>query len=462
MAFIKYSIRTTRVINFYIHFRKQYSTKNIKQILLDQKTGQATCVKGWVKGIQQHKGVTFLHVGDGSGPQHIQIIIPQELAEATKVTFGSCVEVQGVLKESPATGQSVELLSTFVNVVGPCNSLEFPLKPKTRHPPQYTRDFLHVRPKTNVFSALLRIRNVASMAVHSFFQGQNYVFIHTPILTSSDCEGACEVFKVEPLKNDIMSSDSPDEDEIGYEPGKNIISGEIRPASVQEDSSFNHFFKRPSFLTVSGQLHLEVMTGAFTKVYNFGPVFRAEGSCGSFHLSEFYMVEAEIAFINKLENLQIVMEHLIKFVFKSVLDECPEDFALFLKYVAPSKHMSNINSIMESKFERLSYTDAIHILENSNEDFQFKSFWGCDLKKEHEIYLTKAVGNIPAFVTDYPAHIKPFYARRNEDTLTVAASDLLVPGIGELCGSSLREERADILEEIMTNKGLMNEIPWSA
>ncbi|BFZ14914.1 hypothetical protein BsWGS_17951 [Bradybaena similaris] len=457
LRIFKWRMNYTFKLNTY-----QYSTNSIRYILSNKKTDQVICVKGWVKSVQHHKGVTFLHVNDGSGPQNIQVVIPPSVAEAAEVTFGSCVEVQGVLKESPAKGQSVELLSTSVNVIGPCNPHEFPLKQRTRHPVQYTRDFLHLRPKTNVFSALLRIRNVASMAVHSFFQRDGYTFIHTPILTSCDCEGACEVFTVEPLKNILTSSDSASSDTNVIEcgPNKNSFGDNSNQSPGQEDLKCNHFFKQPSFLTVSGQLHLEVMTGAFTKVYNFGPVFRAEDSHSSYHLSEFYMVEAELAFIDELENLMNVMEELVKFVCRSVIEKCSEDVDAFLKNTESSKSLASLNKMIEHNFARLTYADAIQILENSKENFQFEVFWGCDLKKEHEIHLTKAAGNIPVFVTDYPAHIKPFYSRRNDDTITVAASDLLVPDVGELCGSSLREERIDILTEVMTNKGLINQMPW--
>ncbi|XP_059147248.1 probable asparagine--tRNA ligase, mitochondrial isoform X2 [Physella acuta] len=406
--------------------------------------------RGWVKNLQHHKGVTFLQINDGSGPNHLQVVIPQKLAKDAALTFGSCVKVDGVLKESEGRHQEIELLTSSCVVVGPCDVFEYPLKQKTRHPPAYTRDFLHLRPKTNIFSSLLRIRNAATMAVHSFFQEKNFILVHPPILTSSDCEGACEVFTVEPLNSDLLKEIQNESENLEHKK-KDSILDPARP---------NNFFRQPTYLTVSGQLHLEIMTGAFTKVYSFGPTFRAENTIGSFHLSEFYMVEAELAFIQNMDALSTVMEQLVKYIFNAVLKKCPEDVEIFSKNVADPEYMKKVKNIMESNYERMTYTEAIALLENSDEKFDYPCQWGCDLKKEHEMYLTKAVGNLPVFITDYPADIKPFYARRNDDGLTVSALDLLVPGIGELCGSSLREERAEILESVMKKQNLVELLPW--
>ncbi|GFN82076.1 asparagine--tRNA ligase [Plakobranchus ocellatus] len=433
----------------------------IQKALDSKKIEQEISVKGWVKNLQSHKGVMFLHVNDGSGPQHLQVIVPQPLAQDVHATFGSCVEVTGVLKESLGKGQNVELLSSSVDVIGPCDPFDFPIKQRARHSPQYMRDYLHLRPKSNLFSALLRIRNVASMAIHSFFQNEGYVFIHTPILVTNDCEGACEIFKVEPLSTDVLQLfDNEDFNESGdIGSGPHPLSR--KQISTSSPSSKGHFFGDPVYLTVSGQLHLEVMTGAFTKVYNFGPCFRAENSHGSFHLSEFYMVEAELAFISKLDVLLKVMEELVKHVYKAVMSNCPEDVALFLKFVAPPEHKMSTLKMMESQFERLTYADAIQMLERSDHKFKQNVSWGCDLDKEHEMYLTKAVGERPVFVTDYPAKLKPFYALRNDDDQTVAACDLLVPGVGELCGSSLREHRPDVLREVIAqHETMLEQIPW--
>ncbi|CAL1543006.1 unnamed protein product [Lymnaea stagnalis] len=445
--------RRIKQVILFSYSLKNYSTETIKSILQGQNNRTNLSFKGWVKNVQRHKGVTFLHVNDGSGPQHIQVVIPQDLADDLQVTFGSCVKVNGSLQESIGKGQSVEVLTNSCEVIGPCNVNEYPLKQRTRHPAIYTRDFLHLRPKTNIFSALLRIRNVASMAVHTFFQQEGYLFIHTPILTSSDCEGACEVFKAEPLKSDILSAlDSDTDDDFGKAPKDDKTKDEISRPSF--------FFKQPAYLTVSGQLHLEIMTGAFKKVYNFGPTFRAENSRGSFHLSEFYMVEAELAFIESMDDLSEVMEKLVKFVYKTVWDSCPEDVSLFSNFVASPHYKVGYFIMSPPAISRMTYTDAIDVLSKSGELFKYKPHWGCDLKKEHEMYLTKVVNDRPVFITDYPADIKPFYARRNNDGLTVSALDLLVPGVGELCGSSLREERADVLGEIMKKQGILEQLSW--
>ncbi|KAK0060655.1 asparagine--tRNA ligase mitochondrial [Biomphalaria pfeifferi] len=437
-----------RHVLFYKNCNKQiqrrYSVDNIKTLLSKQEiSNNEITIRGWVKGVRQYKELTFLHLNDGSGPQHLQVIVPLTVSANKEITFGSCVEVKGKLIESIGQGQKVELVSDSIDIIGPCNNLEFPFKAGRRHPASYSRDILHLRPKTNFFSALLRIRNAASMAVHNFFQAEDFVFIHTPVLTSSDCEGACEMFIAQPLKSDLLtSSDSENE------------------TDTEKDGEPKYFFRQPSYLTVSGQLHLEVMTGAFTKVYNFGPAFRAENSIGSFHLSEFYMIEAELAFIEIIEDLSTVMERLVKFTVQKTLDSCPEDVSLFQKFVATSKHKGILKNITECNYERMTYTDAINILKKSGKTFEYTPEWGCDLKKEHEMYLTKVVGDAPVFVTDYPAQLKPFYARRNNDGTTVSALDLLVPGIGELCGSSLREERADVLESVMKELNLLEQIPW--
>ncbi|RUS89172.1 hypothetical protein EGW08_003051, partial [Elysia chlorotica] len=348
------------------------------------------CIKGWVKNLQNHKGVMFMHVNDGTASQHLQVIVPQPLASTVDATFGSCVEVKGVLKESLGKGQHVELISSSVEVIGPCDPFEFPIKQRARHSPQYTRDYLHLRPKSNIFSALLRIRNVASMAVHSFFQDNGFMFIHTPILVTNDCEGACEVFKVEPLFTGASNSSGGDSDseENDDSRGPQCVSDSIgtpAPSSQKE-----HFFGQPVFLTVSGQLHLEVMTGALTKVYNFGPCFRAENSHGSFHLSEFYMVEAELAFINHLNDLLTV------------------SFSLHV-----------LETYLVKKIPKANCSQFFFSLSSLTNSYLQYSQWGCDLDKEHEMYLADAVGGRPVFVTDYPASLKPFYALRNEDCQTV-------------------------------------------
>ncbi|XP_072899559.1 asparaginyl-tRNA synthetase isoform X2 [Hemitrygon akajei] len=308
---------------------------------------------------------------------------------------------------------------------------DFPFKIKKRHSFEYIRQIPHLRCKTNVFSSLLRIRSGASAAIHSFFMNNGFVQIHTPIITSNDCEGAGELFQVEPA------------------------------SKPTEKCHQSHFFGVPSFLTVSGQLHLEVMTGAFTQVYSFGPTFRAENSQTRRHLAEFYMVEAELAFTESLKDIMKVMEHLFKTVTSQILSKYPEDVELFHKYVAPGQK-ERVEQMLKNPFQVLSYTEAIDILQRSAEIFKFEPKWGCDLQTEHENYLVAHCGNIPVFIINYPYDIKPFYARDNQDNPqhTVAAVDLLVPGIGELCGGSLREERLDLLQTRLKQLDLTDTYRW--
>ncbi|XP_067842350.1 probable asparagine--tRNA ligase, mitochondrial isoform X2 [Heptranchias perlo] len=373
-------------------------------------------VQGWVRSVRAQKEVTFLHINDGSSLQSLQIVASPSL-DISNITFGSAVEIWGKLVQSPHKKQNTELLADKIRLVGSCNPVNFPFKIKERHSLEYIRQFPHLRCKTNVFSSLLRIRSEASAAIHSFFKNNGFVHIHTPIITSNDCEGAGELFQVEPASKTAAKHDNA------------------------------HFFDVPSFLTVSGQLHLEVMTGAFTRVYTFGPTFRAENSQTRRHLAEFYMVEAELAFSESLKDIMEVMENLFKTATSHILSTSPDDVELFHKYVAPG-HKGRLEQMLKNTFQVLSYTEAIDVLQRSMETFKFEPKWGCDLQTEHEKYLVKHCGNIPVFVINYPYDIKPFYARDNQDgpQHTVAAVDLLVPGIGELYGGSLREERLDLLQ----------------
>uniref|UniRef100_A0A3B5A469 Asparaginyl-tRNA synthetase 2, mitochondrial n=1 Tax=Stegastes partitus TaxID=144197 RepID=A0A3B5A469_9TELE len=350
-------------------------------------------VSGWVRSVRPQKANLFLHVNDGSSLQPLQVVASSFFppSELRLLTFGSAVEVTGILKKSPHKKQSVELEADQILVVGECDPVDFPFKIKERHGLEYIRQYPHLRCRTNAFSSLLRIRSEATTAIHSYFKENDFVQIHTPIITSNDCEGAGELFQVEPSGPEIV------EDE--------------------------YFFSVPTFLTVSGQLHLEVISGAFSRVYTFGPTFRAENSQSRRHLAEFYMVEAEISFTQSIEDLTKVMEDMFKSATEHVLAHCVEDVDLFHKHVTPGHR------------------------------------WGCDLKTEHEKYLVKHCGNIPVFVTDYPYDLKPFYARDNQDhpERTAAAVDLLVPGVGELCGGSLREERLDLLR---ARAGLEDTYSW--
>ncbi|KFQ92601.1 hypothetical protein Y956_06639, partial [Nipponia nippon] len=402
-------------------------------------------VQGWVRSVRSQKEVLFLHINDGSSLENLQVVADPSL-ENRDLTFGSAVEVQGKLVKSPHKMQNMELKAETIRVVGPCDIWSFPLKMKERHPLEYVRQFPHLRCRNNTLGSLLRIRSEATAAIHSFFQDNGYVHIHTPIITSNDCEGAGELFQIE-------------------------TSNEAR-----ESAEKTHFFNVPAFLTVSGQLHLEVMAGAFTHVFTFGPTFRAENSQSRRHLAEFYMVEAELSFTESLQDVMQVIEDLFKTATDTVLSKCPHDVELFHKYIAPAQKLRHLARKLScysfhSYLKRLfffffscsiSYNEAVEILKQASQTFSFKPEWGCDLQTEHEKYLVKHCGEVPVFVINYPYNLKPFYMRDNEDgpQHTVAAVDLLVSGIGELCGGSLREERLPFLESRLQRLGLADAYQW--
>ncbi|NXW83491.1 SYNM protein, partial [Alopecoenas beccarii] len=378
---------------------------------------------GWVRSVRAQKEVLFLHINDGSSLENLQVVADPSL-ENRDLTFGSAVEVEGKLVKSPHKMQNMELKAETIRVVGPCDTWSFPLKMKERHPLEYVRQFPHLRCRNNTLGSLLRIRSEATAAIHSFFQDNGYVHIHTPIITSNDCEGAGELFQIE----------------VSW---------------ARESAEKTHFFNVPAFLTVSGQLHLEVMAGAFTHVFTFGPTFRAENSQSRRHLAEFYMVEAELSFTENLQDVMQVIEDLVKTATSTVLSKCPRDVELFHKYVAPAQKTFFVFFVFGFNSCRISYNEAVEILKQASQTFTFKPEWGCDLQTEHEKYLVKHCGEVPVFVINYPYNLKPFYMRDNEDgpQRTVAAVDLLVPGIGELCGGSLREERLPFLESRLQRYG---------
>nr|XP_020470456.1 probable asparagine--tRNA ligase, mitochondrial [Monopterus albus] len=411
------------------HYCKKTPTKlRVSEALLGAEWGAHVKIQGWVRSIRHQKVNLFLHVNDGSSLQSLQIVAASHLNDPL-LTFGSAVEVTGVLKESPHRKQPVELEADEIHVIGECNPVDFPFKIKERHSLEYIRQLPHLRCRTNAFSSLLRVRSEATTAIHSYFKENGFVQIHTPIITSNDCEGAGELFQVVP--------------------------------SHPENEEDENFFSVPAFLTVSGQLHLEVMSGAFTRVYTFGPTFRAENSQSRRHLAEFFMVEAEISFTQCLEDLTRVMEDMFRSATEQVMAHCAEDVDLFHKHVTPG-HRDTVDAILKKRFPVVTYSEAIDILNRSSQKFAFPTNWGCDLQTEHEKYLVKHCGNIPVFVTDYPYDLKPFYARDNQDSPehTAAAVDLLVPGVGELCGGSLREERLDLLRARLKEAGLEDTYSW--
>lgn len=412
---------------------RHYCTKipiklRVSDALSGAKLGANVRVQGWVRSVRPQKTNVFLHVNDGSSLQSLQVIAEPKLNDPL-LTFGCAVDVIGTLKKSPHQKQPVELEAAQINIVGECNPVDFPFKIKERHSLEYIRQIPHLRCRTNAFGSLLRIRSEATTAIHSYFKNNGFVQIHTPIITSNDCEGAGELFQVEPT------------------------------GSEYEDDE--KFFSVPAFLTVSGQLHLEVMSGAFSRVYTFGPTFRAENSQSRRHLAEFFMVEAEISFTQSLEDLTKVMEDMFRSATEHVLAHCAEDLGLFHKHVTPG-HRETLDAMLSKSFPVITYSEAIDILNRSSEEFTFPTDWGCDLMTEHEKYLVKHCDNIPVFVTDYPYDLKPFYARDNQDhpKHTAAAVDLLVPGVGELCGGSLREERLNLLRARLEEVGLEDTYSW--
>ncbi|XP_041359181.1 probable asparagine--tRNA ligase, mitochondrial [Gigantopelta aegis] len=424
------SIMTLCTLNIQKSFRRllksnwctfsRYSTvrKSVESVLSTVTDNKVQKIEGWLKAVRKHKDTIFLHLSDGSSMQSLQVVCDPNILN-NDVTYGSCVSVEGRLVKSKHSGQEVELIAEKLTVLGECDPVEYPFKARKRHPLDYTRSYPHLRPRTNLMTALLRIRNTATITVHNFFQKHGYCFIHTPILTSSDCEGAGEVFQIEPSS--------------------------LTPSHTSDDKeSEKYFFGKPAYLTVSGQLHLETVASALSKVYNFGPTFRAENSRGRHHLSEFYMIEAEVAFIEKLDDLMEIMEDLLKTTGQHLLELA--DVKFYHQHITEPSHLEVVEKSLSKKFERMSYTEAVHQLEINNPSFQFKVSWGCDFQKEHEKYLTHIVGGIPVFITDFPASIKPFYAKMNSDDKTVAAVDLLVPSVGELIGGTLREHRFSVLD----------------
>ena len=399
--------------------------------------GTQITVKGWVRTRRDSKaGFSFINVHDGSSFDAIQVVASADLdnysSEILKLTSGCAVECKGTLVESAGRGQSYEIQATEVNVVGWVEDPDtYPIQPK-RHSFEFLRDVAHLRPRTNTFSAVTRVRHVAARAIHRFFDERGYFWINTPIITALDAEGAGDMFRVSSL-------------DLG-----NL------PLNQGGDIDFNQdFFGRETFLTVSGQLNVEGYCLSMSNVYTFGPTFRAENSNTSRHLAEFWMVEPEIAFAD-LDDLADLAEDFLKYIFTSVLEECPEDMAFFEKRIEPEA-INRLTQFTEAPFVRIDYENAIEILKNAKQKFEFPVEWGLDLQTEHERYLTEQHFNAPVIVMNYPTEIKAFYMRLSDDGRTVAALDVLAPGIGEIIGGSQREERLEGLEKRMDEAGLDKE-----
>ncbi|MCU0679850.1 MAG: asparagine--tRNA ligase [Planctomycetes bacterium] len=393
-------------------------------------------VSGWVRTARSSKEFAFIELNDGTFFKNLQIVFTTELnnfSELENVAIGSGLEVEGILVESPAAGQPFELKASKITIVG-VSDPSFPLQ-KKKHSFEYLRTIGHLRPRSNTFSAVFRLRSVLSYAIHKFFQERGFIYVHTPIITTSDCEGAGEMFNVTTL--DLKNPPLTDKGEIDY----------------SED-----FFGKKAGLTVSGQLNGEAMAMAFNKIYTFGPTFRAENSNTTRHVSEFWMIEPEISFADLKDDMQLA-EDMMKYLINYVLTEIPEEMEFFNKFIDPTL-LERLQNVVNSDFGRITYTEAIEILKASGEKFSFPVEWGIDLQTEHERYLTDKHFKKPVFLTNYPKDIKAFYMRLNDDNKTVAAADLLVPGIGEIVGGSQREDRLELLEQRMKEMHLNPEDYW--
>ena len=398
--------------------------------------GKDVEVSGWVRTIRASNAFGFIELNDGSFFKNIQIVFESNLEnykEIAKLGTGSAVKVFGKVVESAGDKQPFEIKAEKVEVVGTSDE-DFPLQ-KKRHTLEYMRTIAHLRPRANIYNAVFRIRSLVAFAIHSFFQERGFVYVHTPIITGSDCEGAGEMFQVTTL--DLNNLPKKDDGSINY----------------GED-----FFGKATNLTVSGQLAVENYCAAFRNVYTFGPTFRAENSYTQRHASEFWMIEPEIAFADIHDDMKLA-EDMVKYIIRFVLEKAPEEMEFFNNFVDKTL-LERLNFIKDSDFGKITYTEAIELLKKSGKQFEYPVEWGCDLQTEHERYLTEELIKKPVFVIDYPKEIKAFYMRMNEDNKTVAAMDLLVPGVGEIIGGSQREERYDRLLARIQELGLKKEDYW--
>jgi len=408
------------------------------QILKDGQPGDELTVRGWVRTRRDSKqGLSFIELNDGSCLSNLQVIVDADLPgrEETipQATTGSSLVIEGVLQESPGKGQRVELLATSLRLLGTADAENYPLQ-KKRHSFEFLREIAHLRPRTNTFGAIARVRNALSMAIHRFFQDRGFIYVHTPIISTSDCEGAGEMFQVTTL--DLA-----------------------RLAQVQTEIDFSQdFFGRPASLTVSGQLEAEIFATSLGECYTFGPTFRAENSNTTRHLSEFWMVEPEMPFCELDDNMELA-ESFIKSIIADVLEACAEDMEFFNKRIDDTV-LETLANITDNDFIRLSYTEAVEILEGVGRDWEFPVEWGRDLQSEHERFLTEEHFGQPVILFDYPRTIKPFYMRVNDDGKTVRAMDVLVPRVGEIIGGSQREDRLDVLVERIEECGMEPEDYW--
>ena len=404
----------------------------IKQLFVNMPAdGAVVTVEGWAKTVRDSKNIGFIELNDGSCFKGVQIVFEQakieNYTEVAKSGVGTAFAVTGKVVLTPQAKQPLEINADTIEVIGTCPS-EYPLQ-KKRHTVEYLRTMPHLRPRTNLFSAAFRVRSTAAFAIHKFFNENGFVYMNTPLITGSDCEGAGEMFQVTTF--DLNNIPRTEEGKIDF---------------TQD------FFGQAANLTVSGQLEGEAMAMAFGKIYTFGPTFRAENSNTPRHAAEFWMMEPEMAFAD-LNDYMDNAEAMIKYVIGYVLENCPQDIDFFNQFVDKGLK-ERLTNLVNSEFVRLTYTKAIELLQPHNDKFQYKVEWGTDLQTEHERFLTEQIYKKPVFVTNYPKEIKSFYMRLDDDGKTVAAADMLVPGVGELCGGSQREERYDILVQRMEECGL--------
>jgi asparaginyl-tRNA synthetase len=409
---------------------------SVKQAL-DSPVGGAITLRGWVRSRRDSKGITFIELNDGSRFKSMQLvvdagIIPEETLK--QIVTGSSIAAEGTLVASPAKGQAVELKVASIHIYGGADPATYPLQ-KKGHTLEFLREISHLRVRSNTFGAAFRVRNALTHAIHTFFQERGFLYVQTPIITTSDCEGAGQMFAVTTLN----PHDLP------------------RSADGKVDWS-QDFFGKPAYLTVSGQLEAEIFALAFSKIYTFGPTFRAENSNTPRHLAEFWMIEPEMAFYELPDDMRLA-EEFLKYTIRYVLDHCREDLDFFNQFIDKSV-LATLEHVAESNFGHMTYTDAVRELQRAGKNWEFPVEWGSDLQTEHERFLSEEVFKKPLIVTDYPKGIKAFYMRLNDDDKTVRAMDVLVPRVGEIIGGSQREERQDVLVQRMRDSGLDDKPYW--
>ena len=411
---------------------------DIKQLFLetDKYIDKEITIEGFVKTVRDSKTFGFIELNDGSFLKNVQVVFDDSLENFTdiaKLPLSSTISVTGIVVKTEAAKQPFEIKATKIEIEF-LSDLDYPLQ-KKRHSFEYLRTISHLRPRTNTFNAVFRVRSVLSYAIHKFFQERGFVYVHTPIITSSDCEGAGEMFNVSTL--DVNNLPRTEDGKVDYS---------------------QDFFGKPAHLTVSGQLNGETFALAFKKIYTFGPTFRSENSNTVKHASEFWMIEPEICFADINDDMALA-EDMIKYIIKYVLDNCPEEMEFFNNSIDKNL-LDKLNHVLNSDFARITYTDAIKELEKNNDNFDFPVHWGSDLQTEHERYLCEVLFKKPVFVIDYPSEIKAFYMKQNPDGKTVAAMDLLAPGIGEIIGGSQREDNLDLLKQKIKNLGMNEKDYW--